>query len=93
MGEPTIYAKYRMSLAILNNEIEEADYKSQCILPIVLDVYSKLYHKSEWRTYLVRNSQLWYQHVQAFSMIRVQCMQVLLDNMKHDPDWDNTSES
>ena len=26
-------------------------------------------------------------------MIRDQCIQVLLYNMKHDPDWDNTIES
>ena len=30
---------------------------------------------------------------QAFYMIRVQWMQVILYKMKHDPDWDNTSES
>ena len=28
-----------------------------------------------------------------FSMIWGQCMQVLIDKMKHDPDWFKTSES
>ena len=35
-GEPTIAAKSKFSLAILNNEIVEAEYKSHPILPIFL---------------------------------------------------------
>ena len=37
VGEPTIAAKAKMSLAILNNKILEAGYKNKRILPIVLE--------------------------------------------------------
>ena len=40
-----------------------------------------------------RNLALQKQRGQAYSMIRGQCMQVLLDKMKHDIDWDATSKS
>ena len=70
----------------------EADYKSQHILPIVLDDDVKVEHENEWRTYHERKSVLEKQRGQSFSMIRGQCMQVILDQIKHDPDWYNTSE-
>ena len=43
-GEPTIAAKAKNSLAILNNEIVEAEYKIHHILPIVLEGDAKVYH-------------------------------------------------
>ena len=64
----------------------EAEYKSQCILPIVLEGDSKVEHVNEWRTYRERNSQLDKQHGKALYMVQGQCMQVLLDNMKNYPD-------
>ena len=82
-----------MSLSIINNEIVESKYKSQHIPPIVLEGDEKLDNDNEWQTYHERNSKVEKQCGQAFSMIRGQCMHVLLDKMKHDPDWDNTSES
>ena len=82
-----------MSLAILNNEILEAGYKSHHILPIVLELYAKVEHDNKWRTYRERIAQLENKFGHGLSMIRGQCMQVLLDNMKHDPDWYTTSES
>jgi hypothetical protein len=51
------------------------------------------HHYNEWRTYRERASRLEKQRGQAFSMIRGQCMQVLLDKMKHDVDWIPASES
>ena len=92
-AEPTIYDKARMSLAILNNKIVEAEYKIHHILPIVLEDDAKIDHENECRTYRERNSQLEKQHGHAFSMIRGQCMQVLLNNTKHDLYWDKTIES
>ena len=92
-GEPAIAAKYKTSLTILNNEIVEAEYKSNHIIPIVLEGDAKLEHDNKWRTYSESIANLEKQHRQLFYMIRYQCMQVLLDNMKHDPDWDTKSKS
>ena len=55
-GEPAISAKAKMSLAILNNEMAEADYKIQYILTIFLEDDAKLDHDNEWWTYHERNS-------------------------------------
>ena len=93
VGEPTVSAKAKISLAILNNEIVQAEYKIQRILTIVLEGDAKVENNNEWRTYCERNPQLEKQRRQEFSMIRYQCIQVLLYNMKHDAYWDNTSES
>ncbi len=82
-----------MKLAILENEIEEAVYRETMDLPIKLNKLEKTHHDNEWRTFRERQSRLEKQRGQAFSMIRGQCMQVLLDKMKHDPDWTSTSES
>ena len=57
-GEPTIADKAKMSLAILNKEIMEAEYKSQLILPIVMESDTKVYHEYKWRTYHEKISQL-----------------------------------
>ena len=50
-GEPTIAAKAKNPLAILNNEIVEAEYKIHHILPIVLEGDAKVEHDNTWRTY------------------------------------------
>jgi len=82
-----------MQLAILENQIEEAAYEATTEIPIKLDEMEKTHHDNEWRTYRECNSRLEKQRGQAFSMIRGQCMQVLLEKMKHDGDWDTTSQS
>jgi hypothetical protein len=82
-----------IKLAILENEIEEATYQETVELPIKMDELEKTHYDNEWRTFRERNSRLEKQRGQAFLMIRGQCMQVLLDKMKHDPDWTSTSES
>ena len=66
-------------------------YKSKHILHIVMEGDSKLDHENEWQTYCERNSQLENQLGQALSMLRGQWMQVILDKIKHDPDWYNKS--
>jgi hypothetical protein len=80
-------AEALMSLAILENEIEEAAYQASVDVPIALDEMEKTEHSNAWRTYRKRNSRLETQRGQAFSIICGQCMQVLLDKMKHDSDW------
>ena len=82
-----------MYLAILKSVIVEAKYKIQHILPIVMEGDARVEHDNEYWTYCESNSRLDNQRGQAFYMIRGQWMQVILDKMKHDPDWDNTSES
>ena len=82
-----------MALAMLENEIEEARYQATVELPIKLNDIEKTEHDNAWRTYRERASRLETQRGQAFSMIRGQCMQVLLDKMKHDTDWTTASES
>ena len=82
-----------MLLALLDNEIDEATYQATLALPIKLDDMEQTHHYNEWRTYRERTSRLEKQRGQAFSMIRGQCMQVLLDKMKHDIDWIPASES
>jgi hypothetical protein len=82
-----------MKLAILENEIEEASYQDTKDLPNKMDELEKTHYDNEWRTFREQNSRLEKQRGQAFLMIRGQCMQVLLDKMKHDPNWTPTSES
>jgi hypothetical protein len=82
-----------MQLPVLENEIEEAAY--QLSVPLSMQLYDSeatSYH-NEWRTYRERTTRLEKQRGQAFSMIRGQCMQVLLDKMKHDIDWIPASTS
>ena len=90
--EPTMAAKAKMSLDILNNLIVETKYKSNHILPIVMEWNAKVDHNNKCQKYCEWISQLDKKCGQAFSMIRGQCIQLLLDNMKHDPDWDTKSE-
>ena len=71
----------------------EAEYKIHHILPIVLEGDAKVDHENKWLTYCERIAKLDKQRGQALYLIRGQCMQVLLYNMKHDPDWDTKSES
>ena len=45
--ECTIAAKAKTSLAIINNEIVESEYKSHHIPPIVLEGYYKVEHDNK----------------------------------------------
>ena len=82
-----------MNLALLENQIEEATYQASIDLPIRLEGEDKTEHENKWRSYRERQSRLEKQRGQAFSMILGQCQQVLLDKMKHDPEWIVASES
>jgi hypothetical protein len=82
-----------MLLAVLENDIEEATYNATLPLPIKLEDEEYTQHNNEWRTYRERKTRLEKQRGQAFSMIKGQCMQVLLDKMKHDTDWTLASVS
>ena len=47
-----------MTLAVLDNEIMESEYKRKQIPPMFLEGNSKVEHDNEWQTYHERNSQL-----------------------------------
>jgi hypothetical protein len=47
-----------MKLAILENEIEEANYQETVELPIKMDELEKTHYDNEWRTFRERNSRL-----------------------------------
>jgi hypothetical protein len=82
-----------MQLAVLENETKEAACQLSMPLPMKLDKSEANIYHNEWITYRERTSRLEKQRGQAFSMIRGQCMQVLLDKMKHDTDWTTASMS
>jgi len=82
-----------MRQAILEGEIAMADHESTLTLPITLEGDEKIQHANAWRTYRERVSSLEKHRGQAFSMIRGQCTQILLDKMKYDPEWDDVSAS
>ena len=69
-GDPTISAKAKMSLSILNNEIVESKYKNNHIVPIVLEGGAKAENENKWQTYCERIKKLYKKCGQAFSMIR-----------------------
>lgn len=79
--------------ANLQNEMEEANYQASIPLPMTLEGDELTEHNNAWRTYRDRVSALVKHRGQAFSMLRGQCMPVLLDKMKYDKDWDAVSVS
>jgi len=79
--------------ATLEGEIAMADHEASLPLPFTLEGDEKIQHSNAWRTYRERVSNLEKHRGQAFSMIRGQCTQILLDKMKYDPDWDTVSTS
>jgi hypothetical protein len=75
-----------MQLAILDNEIAEANYKQNNEVPIEMSDSEKTQYSNDWRTYRERNALLTKDRGQAFSLILGQCTQLLQDRMKQDTD-------
>ena len=82
-----------MKLAILQNEIAQAEFEAAADVPIDLTDSKKTQWSNDWRTYHEQNSQLIKNHGQAFSLIMGQCTQLLQDKMKQDVDWEAISTS
>ena len=82
-----------VELALLEIEIDEANFQSTEPLPYKLTEEEKTRHDNEWRSYRAQNEKLKYQRGMAYSMVRGQCMTVLLDKMKQDSDFQAVSES
>jgi hypothetical protein len=83
----------RMKLALLQNEIAQAEFSANIELPIVLNDSQKTQFSNEWRTDRERNDNLIKHQDQAFYLIQGQCTQLLQDKMKQDTDWAVVSTS
>ena len=82
-----------MKLAILQNEIAQADFDMAQEVPIKMSNSEKTQYSNSWCTYCDRNSSLIKNRGQVFSLIMGQCTQLLQDRMKQDADWAATSTS
>jgi hypothetical protein len=82
-----------MKLALLQNEIAQGEFSANVKVPIVLNDSQKTHFSNEWYTYRDRNDNLIKHGGQAFSLIQVQCTQLLQDKMKQDTDWTVVSTS
>jgi poly(A) polymerase Pap1 len=82
-----------MKLALLQNRIAQGEFSANVEVPIVLYDSQKTQFSNEWRTYRERNANLIKHRGQAFSLIQVQCTQILQDKMKQDTDWAVVSTS
>ena len=82
-----------MKLAVLQNEMAQAEFEAAVDVPIDLTNSEKTQWSNDWRTYRERNSQLVRNWGQAFSLIMGQCTQLLQDKMKQDADWEAISMS
>jgi hypothetical protein len=82
-----------MQLAILDNEIAEANYKQNNEVPIEMSDSEKMQYSNDWRTYQERNVLLTKHRGQAFSLILGQCTQLLQDRMKQNTDWNMAGTS
>ena len=60
---------------------------------INLDDNDKNQYKNEWRTHCEMVARPKKKIGHSLSMVRGQCAQILMDKMKHDPDWDTESTS
>jgi hypothetical protein len=80
-----------MKLAILQNDISQDEFAASIEVPVVLTDSEKTQFSNDWRTFQERNTNLIKHQVQAFSLIQVQCTQLLQDKMKQDTDWNTVS--
>jgi hypothetical protein len=76
-----------MRLAILQNEIAQDEFAASIEVPVVLTDSEKTQFSNDWRTFRERNTSLIKHRGQYFSLIQVQCTQLLQDKMKQDTDW------
>jgi hypothetical protein len=82
-----------IKLAVLQNEIAQAQFEIQQEIPIELTDSEKTQYSNAWCTYCKRNLSLIKNRGQVFSLIMGQCTQLLQDRMKQDTDWMTTSTS
>ena len=80
-------------LAMLIDEIYEATYQATAEPAIKLNDNEKIQYKNEWFTQSERVARLKKLRGQALSMVRGKFTQILMENMKYDPNWDTVSAS
>lgn len=85
--------KAPMELAVLQNEIAQAEYDASQDVPIEMTDSERTQFSNAWRTYRERNAKLEQHRGQTFSLTLGQCTQLLQDKMKQDKAWDATSTS
>jgi hypothetical protein len=76
-----------MKLAILQNKVAQGEFAANIEVPVELTDSKKTQFSIEWWTYRELNENLAKHKGQEFSLIQVQCTQLLQDKMKQDPDW------
>jgi hypothetical protein len=82
-----------MKLAILQNDIAQGEFAASIEVPVELTDSEKTQFSNDWRTFRERNTNLIKHRGQAFSLIQVQCTQLLQDKTKQDTDWNTVSIS
>ena len=82
-----------MKLATLENNIAQGDYEQNMDVPIITTDLEKAQSNNEWRTYREINYQLMKYKGKGFSLIIVQCTQLLQDKMKQDIECNVVSTS
>jgi len=82
-----------MKLAILNNDVLQAECKATQEPPMAMTNLEKTQNNNEWHTCHERDAQLVKNGGQAFSLVLEQCTQPLQDKMKQDAEWNVMSTS
>jgi hypothetical protein len=80
-------------LALLENEIEQAEYEAAIEPPVTLNPTEKTLFDNASRNHRERTRALEEHRGKAFSLIKGQCTQRLIDQMRKDKDWEDTSVS
>jgi hypothetical protein len=82
-----------MKLAILENEIDQGEFATNIKVPVELNDSEKTQFSNDWRTFQELNANLIKHRSQAFSLIKVQCAQMLKEKIKQDTDWNKVNIS
>ena len=82
-----------MKIAIMDNNIDKGDYYLANKIPIEMLDSNRTAYVNEWQTYQDHNSNLENHWGQVYSLIMVQCTQLLQYNVKQDTAWNATITS
>ena len=80
-------------LAVLNNNIAQADFEAAQDVPIELTEQERIDYSNECRNHSRRVATLETHRGQAYPLILGQCTQLLQDKMKQDASWSSVSVS
>ena len=74
-------------LAVVENEIAQGDLDAMSPVSMVLTDADKTANSNAWQSYREINANLLKHRGQAYSLILVQCTQLLHDKLKQEPIW------